>query len=201
MPFVNAPNCLSLAANILVDNIPVQNTFHYRQAAPASATDLAACGNVYMNWWQSHLADYPTNVQLVSVYLRALDTANSPTFKENPIGSTTGTAAGEALPNNVTFSLTRWTGLAGRKMRGRIYWAALSDAWRDGDNTLASTVANNMVVHLEGLRIAMGAQAVPQQEIILHRLTGAHNDVLGYRFADLFLDSQRRRLPGHNIHH
>lgn len=38
-------------------------------------------------------------------------------------------------------------------------------------------------------------------EGILHKATGAITPVTGYAFADLYLDSQRRRLPAHNRHH
>lgn len=201
MPFVAAANCIELAVIALQDNQPVENTFTFRLPAPATLANLTTLAGVVDTWVQAHKGQWPTNVTIEKYYLRALDSAGAPTYEQNPSVATDGTKAGTALPNDVTFSVTRYTGLAGRKNRGRLYQIGLVQTDLSGANTVDATRAAGMITTYEALRTAMLAATPSATQIILHRADGTHVDVIGHRYADLFLDSQRRRLPGHNIHH
>lgn len=201
MAFVASPNCVQLALIGALDGQPVENTFHYRLPAPASLANLQALVTAADAYWVAHVARWPTNFTVTKFYARALDTINSPSFERNPAAPITGTNFSGTLPNNVSFAVTRYTGLAGRRNRGRVYWIGITDDDLTGANTMDSGRADGFVTYLEGFRTAMAAATPSATEVIIHKADGSHNDVIGYRYSDLFCDAQRRRLPAHNIHH
>lgn len=201
MPFVAAPNCVSLALRMLLDSEPVENTFHYRLPAPATADNLAAIIAGAFTYYGAHRGNFNQVWFLTNAYARALDTAASPSVELNPAAVIQGSDVSELQPNNVSFALTRFTGLAGRANRGRVYHPGISRDLMAHNNFIDAAQAIQLVAFYDGFLTAELATTAAAQEVILHKATGTHTDVLGYRYADLALDSQRRRLPGHNIHH
>lgn len=200
MPFVAAPNTVEVAVIARVDGESVENTFHFKLAAPATLSDLqdmAAIVDTQVATWNSL---WSTLTDVEKYYLRALDSSSAPSYEQNPASPITGTQAANPLPNDVSFALTRYTGLAGRAHRGRIYlfglyYGALTEA-----NTIKQAVADDWVTTLNLLDAAMLAGPPAATEVILHRATGTTTDVIGWRWSDLIPDNQRRRLPGHNRH-
>lgn len=201
MTFVAAPNCVSLAVIWTLDNQPGETTYHYRLAAPADATALTAIIHVAFARYTTDNGLFANTWEIVKAYARALDTATSPSVELNPAAPIQGAHTSGALPNNVSFAVTRYTGLAGRKMRGRVYWPGIPPDRLDGSSSIGSGTALAYVGFCEAMLADQLAGAAAAHEIILHRATGTHDDVIAYRYSDLFIDSQRRRLPGHNIHH
>lgn len=200
MPFVAAPNVVQLALICTQDNEPIENTFHYRMPAPASLADLTAMANTADTYWAAHNAFWPSNLSVIKYYLRALDSSTAPSFEKNPATAIDGTRTGNVWPNDVTLACTRYTGLAGRKNRGRVYWMGICDTDTSGPNTIAPSFVTNILGILAGFQTAMAGGTPSAIEVILHRTDGTHNDVIGWRVSDFFLDNQRRRLPGHNRH-
>lgn len=201
MAFVAAPNCVEMAIIWTLDLIPCETTFHYRLPAPASLANLAAAPAVVFGWFGAHQASFTSELSLTKCYLRALDSSSAPTFEVNPTLPLAGTNTNGVAPNNVSFALTRYTGKAGRKMRGRVYQPGIPDTWLETPNSLFADDAQAVATIWDDLRTRMLAATPVYTEVILHKVDGTHDDVIGYRYSDLFVDSQRRRLPGHNIHH
>lgn len=200
MTFVNAPGIVTMGAIWSLDGERAENTFNYKVTGTIDVAKLNAMATTYATWAAANVAQFTDTALLLLVYMRDLTTQFGLTLDFTPTSTIQGTNASGLLPNNVTFALKRETGLAGRKNRGRIYWLGVNSNQRGAPQTLLSATANAWVGLLNNL---MNSQASSNsaQEVIYHRALGTGTPVIGYTYTDLTLDSQRRRLPGHNRHH
>lgn len=201
MQFVPAPGIVALSAIFIAQTEPCENTFHYRVGGTIDIAKLTEIADTYIAWLQSDLSNWANDVRLQKVYVRDLTTQHSAVTEVNPVGSTVGTDASGPLPNNVSWALARRTGKSGRAFRGRVYLIGMTIGDLDtGAQTITPARANARVAFYDGLITAQQSDNAAT-EVILHRALGTGTDVIGYGYSDLYLDSQRRRLPGHNRHH
>lgn len=200
MAFVAAPNIVHLAAVYTLQGQRCENTWHYLVTAAKDRAKLQAMATTHLNWFVAHVGLYSNALGLELIYVRDLSSQSGQTLDFVPTSTTDGTRAAELLPNNVTLAIKRETGLAGRKNRGRIYWPGINSDEVTGTNTIIGGTGAALATALNTLLLAQFTDngAV---EVVYHRATGTGTPVVGYTLADFFLDSQRRRLPGHNRHH
>lgn len=111
-----------------------------------------------------------------------------------------GGVSGGINPNNNTVAMALRTGFTGRSARGRLYIPPTPVSQMSVANVLNSATATAWLVAmgvLDGLLLAQGAfvgvlqrvsEGVPLEFAVLRTVTE-------YAFTDLFMDSQRRRLP------
>lgn len=196
-----APGITQVVIDWLHDDTPIETILHYRtgdldntQLDALSAFILGRISSVWM-------AGLPSNVGLVRVRARALNPLNGPEGQAIPSSSVDGTAPGDALPNNVSFAVKKRTALSGRMNRGRLYWPGLTASMLSGANEVIAGFASDIVDFCNTLSADVGIAVPGGPEVVYHRSLGTGTDVTTYTYTDLFLDSQRRRLPGHNIHH
>jgi hypothetical protein len=196
-----APGIVAIETVWEQENQPVENTFHYHVTGTIDATVLQNIAQTYATWANTNKAHFNAACQLVKITGRDLSSANGASLIYNVSPPIIGTNAGTPLPNNVTFALKRETGLRGRANRGRVYFIGLTagDLQSDQQQIVsgsATTWATMFTTLMTSQFTANGAQ-----EVIYHKALGTGTPVIGYAYADLFVDSQRRRLPGHNRHH
>lgn len=199
MSFVPAPGIVTMQAIWLLDNQPVENTYAYQVAGTINLAKLNAMANTYITWAAAHVSAWPTNAQVLKLYLRDMTTESSVTSEFVPTAAVVGTKVGVTLPSNVTFAVKRMTNLAGRKNRGRIYWIGLTDNDRTDDNHIASSRALQFVTNSNTLLAAELADN-SATEVVYHRSLGTGTVITGYTYTDLTIDAMRRRLPDHNRH-
>lgn len=198
--FVPAPGVVSLDAIWVMDQQSMENTFHYHIGVAATSAILQGICNTYITWASANSALWTTAATFVKCYARDLTTQTGLVEEVVPPGpGIHGTDAASPLPNNVSFALTRRSGHAGRANRGRVFAFGITSAQMNGENSLAASRAGTYRSLYDGL---MAAQLSDNNatEVILHRKLGTFIEVEQYGFSDLFVDSQRRRLPGHNRH-
>lgn len=200
MPFVPASGIVSMQCIWSLDNQNVENTFNYQVAGTIDRAKLHDMAASYAAWVSANASGYPSNSQLLKIYLRDMSTQNGTTLEFIPATTIVGTNATSVLPSNVTLAIKRETGKAGRAMRGRIYLIGISANQRNDDNHISSAVALSFVTQLNTL-MATQLSANGATEVIYHRHLGTGTPVVGYVTSDLTFDSQRRRLPDHNRHH
>lgn len=108
-----------------------------------------------------------------------------------------GERAGGGAPNNVTLSITFRTGKVGKAFRGRNYLVGLvetdfagdnfssvqASAWSDAYYAMAAAVQPEDYIHV----------VTSFEEAGVPRPMGVMTAVTGYGFADLVVDTQRRR--------
>lgn len=117
-----------------------------------------------------------------------------------PDSSVGGSLAEPSLPGSVAFCVTFLTAGRGRSSRGRNYIPAIAEPFVIG-NTLDLTQANLYVAAYEALFAVATDQnvtwvVVSHQTAGAPRVAGLAQPVTGVRYADRFIDSQRRRLTG-----
>lgn len=126
-----------------------------------------------------------------------------------------GTLTGEAFPNGVTVAISFRTALLGRSFHGRLYYVGVSREQVDATapNVLKPDAGVSLQAAYEGLRTSLAASigVGPMDKSPMGVTSFVHagalrspavfNEITTVTLTDLYLDSQRRRLPGHNRHH
>jgi hypothetical protein len=117
-----------------------------------------------------------------------------------------GNISSAILPLNVTWAIKASIGKRGRGITGRTYWPGLCVDQVSADQ-MDGGAANTIIGYMNALKVAIAA--VPNSEglVVPHFIVGkvrppvvTADPVQGYLFSDLFLDSQRDRLPFHKKH-
>lgn len=218
--FVPVPN-VAEARMIYIDqqNQIAMNTYHWLGSTTWNITTLNSLITSMISWENSTAnpakAVRNINVQLQTVNCRDLSTQNGPVVQRT--AGVFGTDTDPPVPNNVTIAVKHVTNVAGRAFRGRSYWIGLTTAQLDatganqavtpGTETALLAIYNTF---LSGTGMALPNSAIPVVVSRYHgvdanrkpipRSTGVATAITGYALVDRFLDSQRRRLVGHNRH-
>jgi hypothetical protein len=187
----------------------IENTFHVQKGTPFTALQLQGLTNVFDAWDSTGATRWgqyrPAGTVLQQIKTRALDTAASPVWIFVLPVARAGIKGGTSLPNNATFAVTLQTGLAGRSQRGRIYVPGLTTQdiqAPPNQNTLNAVNANQFVTSM-GVLIANVAAIGAGYNLVVTsyrtggawRAAGQNSVILNAAYANLFIDTQRRRLP------
>lgn len=176
------------------DTRQILNTFHVSNAGGwtlASMAALAADTQTWISTQYKTLVSSPITWYLISVrhynpsVPLAYDLSISP-----PIAAT---QAGPAEAGNVTATLSLRTGLAGRRYRGRMYVAAISENHVSQTDLLTSAYVVLAGTVTQAFLTAMNTGG--RFLTIFHKLSNTYTNVTGYAIENI-VDSQRRRLPG-----
>jgi hypothetical protein len=202
MPFVPAPNIVSVEVRALLDGQRIENRFTIDALTTVTPTIVADIANVVNNWAQSSYFDFlPHNVSLSEVVATDLTTVDGAQYSIAPTGPFVGAIAANALPNEVSLAISLRTGNRGRSARGRSYVLALPTDEVSG-NYVAGGFAALLVGSFDTLRtdIATGGWA---WSIVSYRTDNAprvggpvYYLITSVLVTDLTVDSMRRRKPG-----
>lgn len=208
-PFIPAPNVAQVELVFGQNGQVTENVYHVQHATALDAVHLNALALTFNNWWNAHgCACASASTVLNKVRARDLTTAGGLAIERDVVAIQPGLLVGGPLPNNVTIALKWVTGFAGRSQRGRTYLPGLDQSQQDATKQAITLAASNTILtHYQALITAIVADpsdfpvVVSRRHNSLPRVTAQMTPINGCAFADLFLDSQRRRLPAHNIHH
>jgi hypothetical protein len=184
-----------------------ENIFHVRTDAAPVPADLESARGVFQAWLLSDWAPIANEnwaaVELVITDLSSI-TGQRRSYPISPIIS--GLVAGDALPANATLAIKADTGTRGRGKNGRSFFVGISESSAEGD-TVSAAFASNIVTAFEALRTSVEAVAAFTGLAIPHLVVAGvrpplatSSIVLHYVLADVTIDSQRDRLPGHKKH-
>lgn len=202
MVFIPTPDTVTASMRYLWEGQQVENTLSVYRAEGWTEVLQEQLGNILINWRTTQLRTLQAStLSMIECYVvdQSADDAPAVTVPV-PTGDQPGTGSTPALPNNVTWAVQFRTAFRGRSGRGRNYALGLMEGQVLGSN-LGIATANAytdaydaMSGDLEGL----DAQHViiSKYENGAERPTGLVRLVTAYAFADLVIDSQRRRLPG-----
>jgi len=201
MPFQPAPNVALIEWVYQIHGQVVENTYHMMDDAPFSGPALATAAPSLYEWWGDELAPtLSTDITLLRVELKALDSAIAPFTSYTPGALTSGGAGVAAAANNVSWVVKHTTGLSGRSGRGRWYLVGIP-----------STLVVNSAISLA--QAALYLSAFPALDTVIAGLghipcvlsrtqegveltEAVPYEITGHSFTDVTTDSQRRRLPG-----
>ena len=181
----------------------VENEFYFVSIAPPTEAVMDELADVVLDWatddWHNLL---PTNCAVTGCVVECLD----PDFlftKPYALPSPVSGAGDSGAPNNVSFSIQRI--ILGRYKGGhpRLYLPGVRQDKITSINTMNGAHADLIVTALNEL-LTLAAASTSLFTGVALRTTGEGAtptnpnpvQITSYRYRDLTLDSQRRRLPG-----
>lgn len=185
---------------------PCENVYHVTNETgavitTAELTDLA----VAFASWETDTASTArsTNTQLMLIRARDLTVEAGNQWEQSE--SIDGTQAGAVMAQNVTISIKANTNRTGRSYRGRSFWIGMTEP-QASNGLVASGFITGVTDRMNNL-ITVVSEVPPFKLAVLSRRndgvvrpTGVATPIVNYVCVDAFVDSQRRRLPGHNRH-
>jgi len=202
MPFVPTPNVVMVEFRATLAGQQVENRIMVDMLTAPTPANIEALAIVAYNWARDHYAGVlPSTCTINSVVATDLSVHEGTQFTYSP-ATLPGGQALPALPNEVSFCMSLRSDSRGRSARGRFYWLAIVDSFRDTDNTLAASTAAGFVEIMQLLRTAITTAGF-NWVIVSYRTGGAARvggpvffTVSNIIFTDRVLDSMRRRKPG-----
>jgi len=210
-PFIPAPNCALIEAIYTYGGWIIENTFHIQKSSPFTMLDLQGAVTAFDNWDSTGVNRWALQRRgecvLIQWKARALDSLTAPVYIFTlPASRPGGAGTGGAMPGGSTFCLQWQTGHAGRSQRGRLYVPGLSTndlQAAPNQNLMIASVANAMVTSLNTLIAALAGLGTPITLVVVSyrtggawRTTAQATPITNAAYADLAVDSQRRRLAG-----
>jgi hypothetical protein len=177
------------------------NVFYFRRAGQWGLPELQQGASVLAQLWTNDVLPYLMRfTRLLRVEARGERAQTDVSFQFVPPSRPVSNRAGEGLPYQIAFCVTHLTGFTGRYNRGRTYFGPLSENDQDY-GLLLPAVADAFVSALSSMRTLMsdvGWEHVVVSRFFnrVRRAEGVATPVVGYRYYDLVLDTQRRRQRG-----
>lgn len=202
MPFVPVPN--TLAVDVIYEQMGqrVENTLYFEHASPGwtEASINAWLQDLRVLIESELMPLLHAGIALVQLVGTLLDAVDSLSVVLNVSPPFTGSATGDGLPNNVTYTVQFKTNQRGRSFRGRNYVPGIPAQSISGNSVSSGFRTGVLAFYAELLALATaeGATWVVVSRFTngAPRVTGVTTPVTTAATADTTLDSQRRRLPG-----
>lgn len=201
MPFQPVPAAAKVAVVTTTGFTTLVNTFHFTHAEPWGLPELQVLVLTVGAAWVNDVMPFLSQDQVLSRVegrgLRGQDDVSAEYVPPTPVSGGDGSPA---LPGNVAFAVTHLTGLAGRSNRGRTFFGLLTESQVTGD-LISQVRANSLKGGLESIKAAAAAEGwamvvVSRYQNKVLRPTGVTIPVIGFRYRDRIVDSQRTRLVG-----
>lgn len=171
------------------------NVVHYAYPPSHSVTvsELAdLCTSFRTSVLPSYEAAAHNSIAWTNLRARDMDTETGPAYDMALIGPFNGTRGNSRLNGSVTHVISKRTGKAGRKYRGRFYTVGPTSV--DYTNDLANGAYMTLLGNL-GAALLTSLTGVPFTPAVASRLLEASNPWLTATIEGL-ADNQRRRLQG-----
>ncbi len=200
MAFQAVPDAAECVIKYLGNSVNTHNVVHATKLGGYNLADLVALAvavdlAVSTSWLPRQSLDW----SYVNTTVRGLAFLNDQETVNNTGAGVGGDLTG-GLPNNVTFSVKRTSGLTGRNARGRLYWVGIPrDQIQADENKMIITDADAIVTAIDALRVgitgtAWTAAIVSRFLDSVERPTGVTFEWKQTSYANINIDSQRRRL-------
>lgn len=181
---------------------PLQNSFYAQLAGGYVLADLQALADaidiqVDGSWKAQQIAD----AEYVRTEVRGLAVPNDLTASANANAGSGGHVGG-SLPNNVTLSIKKSSGLTGRSARGRTYWigSARDQLTSPNENFFEAAYVLDVVAAVDSIRAQIGGTGLWAPALVSRFSGGVQRDE-GELFpwvttsaVDNGVDTQRGRL-------
>lgn len=207
MTFDPCPNIAEVALQYSDNTQTAVNVYHCHSDSGWDTPKLITLAGLFKSWETATAAHYRSSaVFLFNIHVRDLTTETSLSFDVPVSPVVAGLRDSPIFPNNVTVAVKAQTGFAGRSFRGRTYWIGLCEDQAGGSHMVPGSLAD-IVTGLNTLLAAVNGLAGVQMVVLSRRSGGAPRvpgigtPILSYLAVDTNTDSQRRRLPAHNVHH
>jgi len=199
MPFQPADNCAEAVVRISVNGEVITMTFHFAHVGEYDQEDIDALASEMDSWADTFLKPLiADDTSYSGVEVRGLQSIVD-LFAVDVTSAGPGEADASPMPNAVCIACKRVTGFTGRSARGRVYFPIHGVMLDTNENFITSTAATAIAAALEEvidvgtanqwIHIVLSRQ---QDGVVLESAVG--RAVTDYVFADLEIDTQRRRM-------
>lgn len=203
MAFQPVPNTVEIDMIFTLNGVAAQNVFYAELPAGYVLADLVAlAAQIDVNWQGNWRTEQPGEVTYLRTEVRGLAVPND-LIATDATSTNPGTHISAALPNNVTFSIKKESGLTGRSARGRTYWIGVptNTLTPVDENLLTQAYVDLIVANVDTVRTSI--LAVPNWlPVLVSRFTEGLPRAFGVTFpwisttnVDRRVDTQRGRLP------
>ncbi len=200
MAFQAVPETVEITIVFSQNDETLTNTLHARLTGGYDLADVVALADdvdaLAATWL---IPQMTAAASYVRTEVRGLAVIND-VEAENNDGTGPGTIAQEGMPNSVTLSLKKGSGLTGRSARGRWYVVGIPEpALSSNENVFLASEVTARAAAVNAIRA--GIAATLWTPVIVSRYTGGVLREFGETFEwlttvaiDNFVDTQRRRL-------
>ncbi len=203
MAFQAVPDTAEIDIIFTLNAVIVQNVFYAEMTGGYTLADLQAVADKVdlqvQGTWKSQQAPEAIYIR---TEVRGLAVENDKIATQT-LSNGPGVHAGHAMPNQVTFSIKKTSGLTGRSARGRTYWIGVPESMLQSgnENLLNTTYAVDVVAAVGSMRTAISTVGI-WTPVLVSRFTGGAKRGTGVTFpwvgetnVDLRVDTNRGRLP------
>jgi|SRR5690349_13031395 len=195
---------VSVVVKYHMDGELAENVFHAKATGVIDETAINDLHSVFLTWlngtWDTIASEDWTADEIIITDQSSLAGLRRDFPISPPI---VGLVASPGAAANSTLAVHASIGRRGRGINGRTFWIGLAENQTDKDHVIAAT-GTAIVAALNDLATAVASTvgweglAIPHLVVAGVRPPVAQSDVVvDYSLADLVLDSQRDRLPGH----
>jgi hypothetical protein len=193
MPFIPIANATQVnVTGTLMDQL-YENVWHVQTADPPTAPDLLTVASIFETAYGAILNGLSQELRIAQIECRYLGNIAGPIVQLFITPPIAGSAPVESVPGNVAFVIKLSSALPGRQFRGRKYFAGFVEA-DVSFNLLDGTRATAIAGSVQDLITALATNGTPLS--VVSKTHGTIVPVVSAGYVDLYLDSQRRRLPG-----
>ena len=205
MAFQPCPDAAQILVQMTMDSQLVENIFYVQKSGAWAAGDLQLIADTVDTWASgAYMPAVSPAVFYNRTIVRDLTTSGAPQAVSTVHAGTQGSLSGSQVPNNAAFAIHRNSVVTGKHSKSRVYTLGLTHDEMTSASVLSSSAANARKAVLDLLRtelLAMSGLVVTYG--YLERIDGGAplptaNFIVstGHSYRDLYVDSQRRRLPG-----
>jgi len=176
----------------------VVNVLYFRRAGTWALPELDAAARALATAWANDIMIHlSAETRLQRIQARGERVQDDVSFEYVLPTPVLGSRPDVSVPFQCAFCVTHLTGLTGRSNRGRTYFGYISEA--DNNNGLLEVGrAIGLRNGLEGVRLEMGRAG--WTHVVVSRVRNKVRlpvavtvPVIGYKYTDLIIDTQRRR--------
>lgn len=202
MAFQAVPDTVEIDMIFTQNGITVQNVFYAEKTGGYVLSDLEDLASAVDLQWQGTWRDQqPDEVTYLRTEVRGLAEENDLVAIDS-FSTNNGTHVGDAMPNNVTFSVKKVSGLTGRSARGRTYWIGVprTELTAADENEIESDYVAEMITSVDSIRTAIGGVSTWEPVLVSRfkdgaaRAEGVTFPWIGTTSVDNRIDTQRGRL-------
>lgn|SRR5690348_8917302 len=197
-PYIPVENVAQVNLVLSMSGEVAENVFHVHQAGAFAPADLANIANLFHGWWGNKIGPLVTAAcSLVEIRVVDLTTQTSGAYDTGVTGMS-GTASGEALPNNVAALISWGTANRGKSFRGRTYIGGLASTdftqnqLNDAAQSALADAGNSLKTSVDDGGYELGIVSYCSNKV--WRTAGIFTPVVSLT-AEKKLRSQRRRMP------
>lgn len=191
------------------DTQPSENTFYLQDSTDAIFADPSTTA---LAIWVAAVTQLFPHVNALTVYngvsfedvrtvpFGGLDVAESPVVGGHAYG-------GGVLPSSTCKAIKKNTGTLGRSGRGRWFFPAYEEGQLVSQDEFTGAVIAEMVAALDAFQVAVELALAPAEMGIVSytfagtpRIAGQFEHITSWGSVNNYVDTQRRRLLGHNRH-